>query len=143
MTEPNLLAQIIWPFMVIISLWVLINYSFFKQLVWEVVKSNALLFMISLIRLTLWLIIITIHNEWSSLLNVIISVFGRLIAISGTIWFLFPNQIKLLAKPYIKKHRRINNRAAWQTIATQANTRQFQKKKKKILAATGSWFLMW
>ena len=105
MTESTLLlAQVLGPLLVITTLGIMLNYKSVEKMMKEALKNYAVIFIISLFRLTIGLVVITLHNEWTTLLEVLISSFGRLITLSGTVGFLFPNTLKHMATPLMKNH---------------------------------------
>ncbi|MFA5337823.1 MAG: hypothetical protein WC330_05785, partial [Candidatus Omnitrophota bacterium] len=77
------LAQLIGPFIVLISIGMLLNLKVYRQIIEDFLKSTALIYISGLITFVTGLAIVLFHNLWVADWRVIITVFGWLTLIKG------------------------------------------------------------
>ena len=100
-----LIAQIMGPIMMIVTLAAMLNQKNFDKVLNEISNSNASVYFVSLLRLTLWFIIILLHNNWDGIINIMISIIAWIILVAGVTGLIFPEKVMKFAKPVIKNKR--------------------------------------
>ncbi len=105
MESTLIIAKLFWPALMILAIAAMINQNMIDKMIKEASKSYVLIYLISVIRLIIGLVIVTFHNVWTWTLETTITLLGWLILISGVLGLLFPDDIKKLAKPVLKQKR--------------------------------------
>lgn len=90
------IARIMGPFMIILSLGLVVNLSGFRLIIDEFLKNPALIFLAGIISLLIGLFIINSHNLWVADWRVIITLFGWLAFIGGIVRTLAPRQAAMI-----------------------------------------------
>lgn len=90
MSTTVFIAQLLFPIFALITISALIHPKRYKEIVKEIMKSSALLYMVSSCKLLVGTAIILYHNTWTHDRSTLITVLGWLAAVKGAIGMLFP-----------------------------------------------------
>ena len=96
------LAQLIGPFIVLISIGMLLNLKVYRQIIEDFLKSTALIYISGLITFVTGLAIVLFHNLWVADWRVIITVFGWLTLIKGVWLVVLPANAVKISKVFTK-----------------------------------------
>ena len=96
------LAQIIGPLFLIWWIWILLNKENFEDMIEEFMKSPSLVWITWFFTLTIWLIIVSMHNTWESNWTTIITVLWWITLIKWALFMISPNFILNLSKLAMK-----------------------------------------
>jgi uncharacterized membrane protein len=94
MTTSQFIARLVGPVLVVVSIGVLANGAQYRAIVDEFLKSPALIYLAGVLGLLGGLAIVNVHNSWASGWPLIITVFGWLAVVSGTVRTLAPQVIE-------------------------------------------------
>ena len=86
------------PILTLIGLSLLINGKYYQKVVDSFAKSPALIYITSFMILILGLIIVVSHNIWVADIPVVITIFGWLALIKGSLLLLFPETMMKFTK---------------------------------------------
>ena len=93
----DIIAQILGLFISIISVGVLINTAIYRRMVEEFTESPALCHLGGLLSLFFGLFILIFHNTWEKDWTTIITIFGWLSVIKGTLLIAYPKSVSQLS----------------------------------------------
>jgi hypothetical protein len=94
MTTSQFIARIVGPVLVVVSIGVLANGAQYRAIVDEFLKSPALIYLAGVLGLLGGLAIVNVHNSWARGWPLIITVFGWLAVVSGTVRTLAPQVVE-------------------------------------------------
>ena len=100
MESSIVLARIIGPLLVIVSVSILLNVKMYQRMYTEYIKSPALMYLAGTYALLLGLLMIQFHNLWIKGWPVIITILAWMSVIKGVVILLFPNSITKISKLY-------------------------------------------
>jgi hypothetical protein len=105
MTTSVFLARLIGPVMLVVGLAVFANQRAFRDMAEEFLASRALLFLSGMLIMPMGLAIVLTHNVWTADWRVLITLFGWLNAIGGTVRLAAPDTVMrtglaMLRRPY-------------------------------------------
>lgn len=105
MTGTMMVSQVLWPLLILVSLSLLFNPTLLASLKKEVIGKISHVFLLSLIRFVMGMIVITMHNVRHGTTEIIVSVLWWLLMLGGAFWMLLPDAAKaLVGKTYENKH---------------------------------------
>jgi uncharacterized membrane protein len=96
-TTSRFIARLIGPMLAVAGIPMVVHANTYRTLIEEILISDALVYIAGLLALLGGLAIINVHNSWSSGWPLIITVFGWLCAIGGTIRMTAPELVETLA----------------------------------------------
>src|ERR1700709_2123042 len=105
MSNSVFIARLIGPIMLVIGLAVFANRRAFKELAEEFLASRALIFLSGLLIMPVGLAIVLTHNIWAADGRVMITLFGWVNAIGGSVRLIAPADVMqpgraMLKRPY-------------------------------------------
>jgi hypothetical protein len=112
MESSIVLARIIGPLLIIVSVSILLNVKTYQRMYTEYIKSPALMYLAGTYALLLGLLMIQFHNLWIKGWPVIITILAWLSVTKGVAILLFPNGITRLSKPYTSSRTPLTVNAA-------------------------------
>lgn len=92
------IGSLLWPLMVVLWLWLLINTSIYQKLVKDFLKEPLALFISSVWWFIIWLLMVKTHNLWEWSWIVLITIMSWLILIKSTLLLLFPEFFESIVK---------------------------------------------
>lgn len=98
MEHSLLLAKIMGPTLLVLGLGFLVNPDHFRKMIKDFIKSEGLMFMASFCSLILGMIVVSMHNVWTTPWQAIISLLGWMTLVKGIVVALLPKQTHHLAK---------------------------------------------
>ena len=107
MESSIIIAKILWPFLMILTLAVMLNQKNFEAMLNEVSKSKIAIFYISTFRLIVGILIVLFHNVWTWRLELVITILGWVVLLSGITWLVFPEDMMKLARPVVKQKKAV------------------------------------
>ncbi|MCK9614886.1 MAG: hypothetical protein M0R48_05200 [Candidatus Omnitrophica bacterium] len=102
MNSSLFLARLLGPFIVLISISLLINLKTYRQIVEGFLENTALIYVTGLITFVAGLAIVIFHNLWVVDWRVIITVFGWITLIKGVWLTVFPANAVKISKVFVK-----------------------------------------
>jgi hypothetical protein len=96
-TTSKFIARLLGPVLAVAGIPMVFNANTYRTLIEEILISDALVYVAGLLALVAGLTIINVHNSWSFGWPLIITVFGWLCAIGGTIRMTAPELVETLA----------------------------------------------
>ncbi|MAG59429.1 hypothetical protein CMO96_01420 [Candidatus Woesebacteria bacterium] len=102
MATSILLAKLFGAWLLIKGLVVLKNRKTVEKIVDGVLKSDALMFMGSMMATLIGLLVVLTHNVWEPEFAAVITVIGWLILIKGIVGVFFPDSMRQMAKSMTK-----------------------------------------
>jgi hypothetical protein len=101
--EPSVfLARLLGPFIVLISLSLLINLKTYRQIIEGFLESTALIYVTGLITFVAGMAIVIFHNLWVADWRLIITVFGWITLVKGVWLTVFPAGAIKISKVFVK-----------------------------------------
>ena len=102
MENSFVLAKFIGAFIVVIAIGLLANLKTYKQVMSEVSKNFALIYLSGLFTFLIGLTIVIYHNIWVMDWRLIITLFGWMALIKGIWLIVFPGSVAKMASIYIR-----------------------------------------
>ncbi|MDP2642353.1 MAG: hypothetical protein Q8P62_00735 [Candidatus Peregrinibacteria bacterium] len=96
------IAKMFSVFYVVVGFGMLVNYSSFKKMVTEMMKSASLLYFGGIMALVAGFLIVNSHNLWVKDWTVIITVLGWAALLKGIFLIVFPKALAFLTKSLMK-----------------------------------------
>ena len=105
MTTSRFIARLVGPVLVVISIGMLANGAQYRAIFDEFLKSPALIYVAGIMGLLGGLAIVNVHNSWAREWPLIITVFGWLAIVSGTVRTVAPQVVEsigatMVAQPW-------------------------------------------
>ncbi len=88
-----LIAKIIGPIYLITGLSMLINPNMYKNFLEKFMRDNGLLFISGFLSLLIGLLILTFHNIWVYSWQIIITIFGVIAIVKGSLILILPSYL--------------------------------------------------
>ena len=96
------LAKVIGPVLALMCFPLLLRKKQYLKIVDDLIKSPALMYVISFINLFLGTLLLVTHNVWVGQWPVVITMMGWAIILKGLLYLLFPETTIMIVKKYNK-----------------------------------------
>ncbi|MGB2629916.1 MAG: hypothetical protein WBD24_00735 [Candidatus Omnitrophota bacterium] len=97
------LAKLIGPYLIIVSVGVLLNLEFYRKMVDDFVKNAAVLYIGGVLALFFGLLLVLFHNKWTLSWTLIITIMGWIGILKGVWLIVFPKMMAKISIEYFKK----------------------------------------
>lgn len=97
-----LIAQILGPIYVVISLGMLMNKGHYTNVFNDFIKSDALMYIGGVMAMAIGLLIVQAHNVWVKDWTVLVTIVGWIAVLKGVMLFVFPGVMKKQTKAMMK-----------------------------------------
>ncbi|TAL61395.1 MAG: hypothetical protein EPN84_08025 [Legionella sp.] len=101
------LATVIGWYLVIVSLFLLFNFTLVKSIINEVMAQRGLLFIVALLTLILGIMMVTSHNIWVFAWPVVVTIFSWMVLIGGIVRLFFLERIAAMSQSFLSHPNRI------------------------------------
>jgi len=87
------LARVLGPYCLIVAIGVLLNAKFYRQMMEDLMRNSALIYIAGVIALSFGLLVVSAHNVWVAGWPVLITLLGWMAFIKGVWIMVFPGSV--------------------------------------------------